>query len=246
LFDLERNLPTRFTFDPGSDFASVWSPDGRRVAFDSNRAGHFDVYQKSADGAGSEDVLLQADGTQRVFSWSSDGRYVLYGNGENTNAEADLWVLPISGDRKPFPLVETPRFREHHGRFSPDGHWVAYVSNESGRDEIYVVPFPRGDGRWQISNGGGSWPRWRDDGRELFYVAGGGSLMAVVVDGRNAGFVAGRPVRLFALNPQLFGATAYLYDVSRDGTRFLVNRMGGDAAPDPLTVVINWPALANQ
>ena len=144
LFDIARDLRTHFTFDPSEELTSVWSPDASRVVFNANRKGHWDLYQKASSGAGTEEELL-ADSVDKVpFDWSPDGRFILFGVGA-FQAGTDLWVLPLFGDRKAFPVLQTP-FTEVPGRFSPDGRWIAYASNESGRREVYVVPFP-GPGR---------------------------------------------------------------------------------------------------
>ena len=248
IYDLSRRLPTRFTFDAANDFASVWSPDGSRIVFESNRTGTFDLFQKSAGGTGSEVPLLQAEGGQRIYDWSPDGRFILYGATAAQNplgTAVDVWVLPLSGDRKPFPLLQS-EFREHHGRFSPDGRWVAYVSNESGRDEVYVTRFPNADRKWQVSATGGSWPRWRHDGREIFYIAPDGHLTAVSVNGSGGAVQVGPAQRLFVVRTGVAGTLGYQYDVAADGERFLVNALTDEVVPEPLTVLVNWPALLEQ
>src|SRR5262249_30998705 len=138
IVDLTRGVRTRFTFDSAPDLFPVWSPDGRRIAWGSTRKGNSDIYQKASNGTGVEEVLLASDVPKVRTDWWPDGRFLLYMTGRNN---PDLWVIPLFGDRKPFPLVATP-FNEALGRFSPDGRWVAYQSNESGQDEVYVIPFP--------------------------------------------------------------------------------------------------------
>lgn len=150
VFDIARGLRTRFTFDAADELASVWSPDGNRVVFSNRRKGHFDLYMKASSGAGAEEELL-ADGLDKQpLDWSHDGRFILFTVAAASQTGIDLWVLPLSGDRKPFPFLQT-RFDEVPGRFSPDGRWIAYVSNESGRSEVYVAPFPGASHRRPIA-----------------------------------------------------------------------------------------------
>ena len=169
LFDIARGLRTRFTFDPADEFNSIWSPDGSRVVFNTRRKGHLDLYQKASSGAGAEEELLADDLDKYPLDWSPDGRFILFRVGA-PRLETDLWVLPLFGDRKPFPFLQTP-FNEVTGRFSPDGRWIVYGSNESGRNEVYVAPFPGPGGTVAglglpaaAGLGGGR------DGKEIFYL----------------------------------------------------------------------------
>jgi Tol biopolymer transport system component len=235
LVDIARGVRTRFTFDSANERRAVWSPDATRVIFDSIRKGTYDLYQKSSTGNGSEETILQTEREDFPSSWSPDGSSLLY---RSAGQWGDLWLLPLTGDRKPSPFLQTP-FDKATPQFSPDGRWVAYVSNESGRDEVYVTPFPKPDGKWQISTEGGVYPRWRRDGQELFYSAPGGRLIGVAVSGKGAGIDVGVAKVLF----QNDVALGYPYDVSADGQRFLIiSNRNGQAAPDPLTIVLNWAA----
>jgi Tol biopolymer transport system component len=173
-------------------------------------------------------------------SWSPDGRFVLYGNFGGSPTGGDLGVLPLSGDRKGSLFLQTP-FNEYEGRFSHDGRWIAYTSNESGRSEVYVTPFPQPSGKWQISTAGGTSPRWRRDGKEMYYLAPDNRLMSALVSGEGSAFQVGVVRPLFETHPRLGpGAT---YDVSADGQRFLVNTTAArETTPTPLTLVVNWTA----
>ena len=144
------------------------------------RSGDFDLYVKVSSGATPEELLLEAPGDQLATSWSPDGRFLAYNDTPKGASQGDIWVLPLLGDRKPIPFVQT-QFSEWDAHFSPDGHWLAYVSNESGRPEVYIAPFPGPGGKWQVSTAGGILPRWRRDGRELFYVALDNQLMAAEI-----------------------------------------------------------------
>ncbi|PYR66299.1 MAG: hypothetical protein DMF88_16790 [Acidobacteria bacterium] len=248
LVDIARGLRTRFTFDSSEKRGSVWSPDGNRVVFNTDRKGHFDLYQKTSSGSGAEEELL-VDGRDKFpIDWSSDGRFILFGVGE-TGATADLWVLPLFGDRKPFPFLQTP-FGEVSGRFSADGRWIVYESDESGRSEVYVAPFSaRGEtpgSKWQISTTGGTQPRWRSDGKEIFYLAPDKRLMAAAVNGRNSAFEVGAVRSLFDTRAPSTINPRSAYDVSPDGQRFLVNTLADDDAAPPITLVVNWPALLKK
>ena len=259
VLDIARNTSTRFTFNPGVNGFPVWSPDGSRIAFASNRDGPSNLYQKISSGAGEEEALLssddhpQSDLQGRVVSkipndWSHDGRFLLYCD-INPKTKFDLWVLPLSGNRKPIPFLRT-EFSETEGQFSPNERWIAYRSDESGKPEIYVRPFPAaagGGGQWMISNGGGTQPRWRRDGKELFYFSGEGTLMSVEV-ATSAVFKASIPKRLFDTRilagdtPVLFGSPALYWDVASDGKRFLINTATAESGSEPITVVQNWTA----
>ncbi len=230
---------SRFTFGPGMDLLPVWSGDGRHIVFASNRGGAFDLYRKEASGSGEEEILLKSNIDKYPSDWSRDGRFLLYYS-PGTQGDFDLWILPLTGERKPIPFMQT-RFDERNGRFSPSGRWIAYVSNESGSYEVYVVPFPSGSGgKWQISTTGGFQPRWRADEKELFYLAGDGRVMAasVRVDGR---FENGEARALFQtrLDPSIL-VNDRNYEVTADGERFLVTTPTGTLVP--ITVVINWAA----
>ena len=235
-FETERGVRTRFTFDPAEERTAIPSPDGRQIVFNSIRSGALELYVKSSSGAGREELLLQDGRSKDPNHWSSDGRFLLYRVTGDTSTN-DLWVLPLSGDRKPVAFVATP-FDEPNARFSPDGQWVAYTSDESGRHEVYVRPFPDGDGQWRVSTAGGNFPRWRGDGREIYYLAADNTLMAVPVAGTPAGFNAGSPESLF--NANLPPVPGYPYAVTGDGRRFLVNAEVG--APTSVIVVVNWAA----
>ena len=183
---------SRFTFDAGQEHFHVWSPDSTRMVYRSPRGTSGALYSKLTSGAGVEEELLRTDQSLAPTSWSADGRFLLY-LAIDPETNADLWVLPMSGqaeDRKPFVFLKTP-FREAYGTFSPDGRWVAYHSNESGRPEIYVRPFiPPGatgtaptaaGGQWQVSAAGGIHPLWRSDGKELYYIKPDGAMMAAPI-----------------------------------------------------------------
>jgi len=244
MLDLVRGLLSRFTFDAASDVAPVWSPDGTRIAFSSNRKGVFDLYQKPATGAGSEDLLLATPQNKAPVDWSPDGRFVLYRSPGPTTG-FDLWALPVDGDRKPFPVVQTT-FEERDGQFSLDGKWFAYQSNESGRVEIVVQPSAGPGGKLQISTNGGAQVRWRADGQELFYIALDGRLMAVPIRLASNGqsVEADAPVPLFPtrVGGAVQGTNKQQYAVSADGQRFLMNTIVGEAMTSPITVILNWKA----
>jgi Tol biopolymer transport system component len=242
LYDVARGLRTRFTFDGGDNQSVIWSPDGQSLIFGSKRKQYLDLYQKVSSGVGTEQLLLEDNvGNKYPTSWSPDGRSILYFTGTSTSQTgADLFVLPLSGDRKPIPFLNT-QFNEIAGHFSPDGRWVAYYSNESGRYEVYVASFPGPGGKWQISTSGGKSARWRRDGTEIFYLDPDNKLMAAAVNGKGSSLEVGAVKPLFqtrAASPNY----QYPYDVSADGQRFLINTLPEQTASEPITVVVNWTA----
>jgi serine/threonine protein kinase/Tol biopolymer transport system component len=228
---------TRFTIDPADDRYPIWSPDGARLAFASNRNGAYDLYDKAADGSGSERLLLPSPDFKRPNSWSPDGRFILYWTAQNNG---DLMVLPLTGDRKPFPFVSTP-FDEQQGAFSPDGKWVAYQSDKSGRFEIYVRPFPGPGAESQVSAEGGHSPRWRADGRQLYFLAPDLKMMAAKTETKGATFTASAPESLF--QTRINQATnRQQYDVARDG-RFLILTDLPEMSSEPIHLLLHWHPL---
>jgi hypothetical protein len=243
LTDFAHPSDTRFTFDPAADRNPVWSPDGSRIAFSSNRLGTHDLYQHASNGSGQDELLFKSDHLKFATGWSRDGRYLLYYE-PDPKTKRDLWVLPMdaaSSGRKPIPFLRTD-FDELNGKFSPDSHWIAYQSDESGRYEIYVRPFPavEGGGKWTVSHGGGIQPHWRGDGKELFYTGPDSSLMAVPVSASGAVFQPGTPAALFRAPPGV------PWDVTADGKRFLLPIPSGEATQTPFTVVQNWTSLLKR
>jgi Tol biopolymer transport system component len=245
VLDLIRGASTALTFDTGGNRFPLWSPDGKTIAFASNRSGHFDLYRKPADGSSEETVLLKSEHDKRPNSWSLDGRFLLFEDFDPKTGR-DLWILPMTGDPKPFPFLRTP-FDEFRAAFSPDGRYVAYVSTESGVGEVYVRPFmpdKTGEGaKWAISNGHGGgfvFPRWRRDGKQLFYTQNF-QQMAVDVSTEKT-FQSGAPRRLFDVH-----APSYLVpDISADGARFLYGLFGGTDPQAPFVVVLNWQSALKK
>ena len=237
---------SRVTFDAGADRLPVWSPDGVRVAFDSDRKGVRNLYLKSLNGAGSDELLLESPLESIAGDWSRDGRFLIYYVGD-PKTQGDLWVLPMQGQRKPFVFVNTVA-NERTAQFSPDGRWVVYQSNESGRYEIYVRPFPGPGGQWLVSTAGGIEARWSRDGRELYYVAPDGTLMAAPVAVKGGAFEPGTPVPLF--RPGIWGGGVNVnnkqqYDVTTDG-RFLINIATEDVNTAPIALIQNWTPPASD
>jgi Tol biopolymer transport system component len=235
MLDLARGTATRFTDDPSWDNFPVWSPDGRRIVFSSDRAGHPDLYVRASDGATQEERLLESTGveTEIAADWSPDGTSIVY------QRRGALWQLPLSGNRKPVPLVQNT-FTNFFGRFSPDGRWLAYQSDESGRMEIYSQPLTTPGERVRISINGGIQPHWRRDGKELFYRDPDNRIIAVEVRQDDAHLEPGSPSVLFPIDP-----SAEWYDVAADGQRFLVPVPVAGPAPS-MTVVLNWPAALKK
>jgi Tol biopolymer transport system component len=255
LVDLARGVRTRFTFDPASDAFPVWSPDGARIVFASTRKGHYDLYVKNASGAGGEEPLLESDASKAPTDWSHDGRFIAFNYLDpNGKTKSDIWVQPMFGDRKPFPFLQT-EFNEGAAVFSPDGHWIAYQSDESGSFEVYVAPFqaaggPEGSqsvssgpqgGKWQVSQGGGSIPTWSRDGKGLYFLGSEGKLMEATVTPKGAAVEVGIQRQVLQVHFAVFGSYARTYDVTPDGKRFLV-LTSEDAGSTPLTLVTNWTA----
>jgi Tol biopolymer transport system component len=239
LLDLARGSLSRWTSHPTDDLTPVWSPDGKEIVFGSNRNGQFDLYKKDAGGTGAEELIFQSSGDKFPSDWSRDGKYVLYYT-VDPKTKADLWMVPMSGEHKPTPFLRT-EFNETNGLFSPDGRWVAYNSDESGTPETYVRHFPPAAGKWQVSTQGGVQPVWRNDGKELYYLALDGKIMAAEVK-PGSDFSAGLPVPLFdsGLRPEGLTESRSSFVVTPDGQRFLVNTNAEEAARVPITVVVHW------
>ena len=237
LIDASRGVDTPLTRHPAYDQNPVWSPDGTRIVFDSSREGPAKLYEKPVSSGVAEERLLDSTTFNRPMDWTSDGRFIVYMN-RDPRTNMDLWALPLFGDRKPFPIARS-EFAESQGHVSPDGRWIAYSSDESGRSEIYVQAFPAGGRTWRISSGGGSAPRWRRNGTELFYIASDRKLMSAPVAAAGVPEF-GAPIVLFDAKFSDTLRDGNPYDVSPDGQRFLLP--AGTDAPPPITVVLNWTA----
>jgi eukaryotic-like serine/threonine-protein kinase len=238
LMDLVRHALTRFTFEAAIDLAPVWSPDAKQIVFASSRQGPYNLFIKSSSGAGADTPLLVTMNHKYPQDWSKDGRFLLYSE-VDLKMGRDLWALPMKDtDPKPFPVVKTA-FEELNGQFSPDSRFVAYETNESGRSEIVVQPFPKADGKWQVSTNGGVQPRWRPDGKELYFLAPDGKLMAVSIAITGVNLAAATPVALFnAVSVTGYGANKHEYMVTRDG-RFLINQPAELSNTTPITLILN-------
>ncbi|HEY6343675.1 MAG TPA: hypothetical protein VIY49_19440 [Bryobacteraceae bacterium] len=222
-----------------------WSPKGDRIVFQSDRLGINNLYQKAV--AGGDDELLLSNGYIKIPSqWSRDGRFIVYTQ-TDPNTRRDVWVLPMEGAKagQPFPFLHS-EFNEFLGQLSPDSHWMAYTSDESGRREVYVRPFPSGQGQWNISLNGGEQPHWRADGKELFFIAVDGKMMAAEVKSSGK-FEPGPPHTLFDANePRPPNEPTLEYDVTADGKRFVINTALAGANAATLNLVANWQTGSNK
>jgi eukaryotic-like serine/threonine-protein kinase len=245
IYDVARGLRSRFTYTPGVDTNPVWFPDGSSIAFCSNRSGVYAIYRKSSAFTGGEDLLYSDSIDTLTDSWSPDGKFVMV-HRRDPKTQEDLDVLPVTPNigapLKLSTFIKTP-FRELHGRFSPDGRWVAYVSNESQRTEIYVAPFPGPGGKQQISASGGTQPRWRGDGTEIYYAAQDGTLTAVEVSTKGNVVEVGA---VHSLGIPVVRGRGWLYDVSSDGQHFLVAVPTQQKSAGLITLVYNWPLMLKK
>jgi hypothetical protein len=234
-YELQRDSTKRLTFDSAIDAVPIWSPDATQLVFCSNRQLTFGLYVKDSDGAHDEKSI----GPKFPSDWSRDGKYILFYRG------TDLWFVTFP-ELKNALFLKTPSVLRN-AQFSPDGKWVAYASNETGEREIYVTSFPEARGRWQVSSGGGEEPRWRGDGKELFYLSLDGKIVSAPVT-TGAHFDAGTPAVLFQSTPRqpVLVFDHFVYDVSRDGQRFLINTQVKQAESAPMSVVLNWPAMLGK
>ncbi|HYL34354.1 MAG TPA: protein kinase [Bryobacteraceae bacterium] len=245
IYDVDRGLKTRFTFYAGEEREAIWSPDGRWIVFNRSQNGHLDLYRKASNGASAEELLYTNNRQKYPTSFSPDGKWLLYMVYADGASKNQLWILPMQGapasGQKPVPFQGTA-FNSSWGQFSPDGRWIAYASDESQRNEIYVAPFPGPGGKKQISTAGGDQPLWRHDGKEIFYAAPNGEMMAAEVSSKGGSLEVGVVRSLFGPIPPPLG---HSYDVSADGQRFLV-RMEAQPSDEPLTLVRNWTALLKK
>ena len=237
--DVDRGVPRRFTYTETDEVNPIWSAEGTRIVFRSDRAGPPDIHEKAVEGIGNQEVVLAGPGVQHPLDVSADGRRLIYLE-EDRVTRADLWMLPLSGDRKPVPLLRTP-FEERDAVFSPDGRVVAFESDESGAPEVYVMPVDAVGSRRRVSRSGGQTPRWRRDGKELFYLTPDGGVMRVSMT-LSPRLDVGSEEQLFVVTGRAAGD---VYDVSPDGHRFLINTSeAGDSAP--ITVILNWHSAVRQ
>jgi Tol biopolymer transport system component len=257
IYDIARQLSSRFTFDPAVERYPIGSPNGKSIIYISTKRDKPDLYRRATDLTGVEEMLWEGSGLKQpsaATSWSPDGQFVLVNAYSPTGkARGHIWKLPLTAEPhgeslKPEPFLDTGSFTEIDGKFSPDGHWVAYSSNESQRIEIYVTPFPGPGGKRQISVDGGTNPRWSADGKEIFYVDLNSTLQAAEINNKGGTIEVGqvRPVVRGIINQR-----GYLFDVSKDGTRILTHVLTGaqsrEPAPsEPLTLISNWPALLKK
>ena len=239
LLELSRGIFTRFTFDPSTEGNPIWSPDGRQIVLDATRKGKPGLYRKDLSGSGTEELLFESEEQKHPEDWSPDGQFIVYGW---TVPTTKFSLLPLSGDRKPKLLLESP-FRKDEPHVSPDGRWLAYSSEESGRPEIYVQPFQGPGEKLRISANGGGQPRWRKDGKELFYLALDGTMMAVPIIPIRGGATleAGAPKELFQTGLNV-NPTIDQFAVTGDGQRFLLDLPLSEESATPISVVLNWTA----
>jgi len=243
-YDLARGVHARESFSALTAFAPVWSPNGQQLAYSHGAPGGSGdhMYLLIVGGTGKEEMLEQPlleSLTNYPTSWSPNGDHLLFDRQDKTG-KISVWVLPMKGSHKPYPFVDT-QFNTQTGRFSPDGRWVAYVSNDSGKDEVYVVPFPGPGAREQVSAGGGAQPRWRKDGRELFYLSPEAKMTVADVTTDAKAFRVGAVKTLFALSG-VAGVPGQLYDVTPDGQKFIAVQDLMHTSTAPLTLVIHWDA----
>ena len=238
-YELQRDSAKRLTFHSGIDGVPIWSPDGTSLVFSSTRQLRNDLYIKNSDGAQEEKSIVRDDLNKFPSDWSRDGKYILY------TGDTDFWSVTVPEIKSSLFLKAVSALR--NGQFSPDGKWVAFASNETGKWEIYVTSFPDARGKWQVSIGGGEQPRWRGDGKELFYLSSDVKMMAAPVT-LGANFDAVTPIALFQTTPRqsVSRTDLFVYDVSRDGQRFLINTQVKQGESQPMSVVLNWPAKLNQ
>jgi eukaryotic-like serine/threonine-protein kinase len=243
LLDVDRRSARRFTIEPVRERTAIWSPDGRRLLFDSERTGVFDLFERPADG-GAETMVLTSPLPKSVEDWAPDGRSILF-QVVDPKTNRDLWYLPLDGNRTPRPVRQAP-FSEWGGRISPDGRWMAYQSNETGRDEIYITTFPEPGPKRQVSTDGGANAQWRRDGGELVYAGPNGELLSVSVALHSGAIEIGRPAVLFqtpagAMDTVTFSGDAQRFVMTPDGQRFLLSIPTGP--PAPITLLFNWAGL---
>ena len=248
VYDLARGVETRMSFSALTAYAPVWSPNGKQLVYahSSQQVPGDHMYLLNTDGTGREEALEQPiieSLANHPSSWSPDGQVLLFDH-QDKAGKFSIWALPLSGNRKPYTFVES-HFNSQMGKFSPDGHWVAYVSSDSGAEEVYVAPFPGPGSRIQVSSGGGSQPRWRGDGQELFYLSPELKMMAAQVTAAAGDFRVGSVQTLFTFSA-LGGVPGYLYDVTADGQKFIIAQDFQLTSTVPLTLVTNWFAELKQ
>ncbi len=238
-YDLARGSPSRLTFGGKQDGYPIWSPDGASIVFSSNRTGHYQLYRKALSSAGKEELLVDSPRDQFPSDWSHDGRYLVYYQIDPVT-KYDIWVLPLSGDRKPFPLLAS-EFNEHRAKLSPDGRWLAYTSDETSWDEIYIQSFPSLGKKWKVSVNGGTRPVWSRDGRELFYI-GADRKVTVTAVKAGAKIETGTPTPLFETRQSV----TRFFDVSPDGRRFLLIDPLPEAGTPTMNLLTNWTAAIKR
>ena len=254
LLDLGRDVLSRISSESWQQELPIWSPEAGRLVFSSDREGVFNLSERAASGVGGEKPLLKSSQADFPCDWSPDGRSILFervaasppspsGSTPNpqwwASSKRSLWLLPLSGKRTPFPLWQSP-YSEGMGRFSPDGRRIAYVSNASGKPEVYVETYPVPTGTVRISTEGGTEPFWRRDGREIFYLALDRRLMSVRVEAGLSRFHAGLPQALFEIPPEQVSGMRHHYAVTADGQRFLLATTAEEGVSSTITVVLNW------
>jgi serine/threonine protein kinase len=243
--DLTRGVKARLTFDPSTHIGPIWSPDGSRIIFSSNRKGSFHIYHKASNGAGTEELLLDSDADDQAEACSVDGKYLAFLRRRLPQQyAADIWILPLTARGKAFPFIKSA-FDKRFCAFSPDGRWLAYASNESGRFEIYVAPFPGAKGKWQVSSSGGTFPKWREDGKEVFYLGSDNRVRATEIATRGSSVRVGSTEILFRV--QTVPAPMSPFDATSDGRRFLINAMpAAQNDSEPVTLLVNWTKRVNH